>query len=263
MKKPPPPPPKPPAKKLAKPAAKKAVAQPVKKSPAKKAPVAPPEKKAKVMPIDAGRKSKKSSVAKPPAFKRKPKLLVYHDYGNGIVGPKLYTRGNVFDETRPDPERVLEELHKRESDEPSVRMRKAVARLIRMGTPVREALANYGISEGQFHRWRDQAQRDYEDGARSTPCLDFVRVLEIAEAQGEVAATLDARMQAENVMPFLRVRYARNWDGKMAGAAPLTFIKEPEAETPVEDAEAAYMLALLENARGGKKPKESDEPQEN
>lgn len=187
---------------------------------------------------------------------------MFQDYGNGIVGPKLYTRANVFDETRPDPERVLEEQRKKKSDEPTVAERRAVVRLIRMGAPVREALANYGITEGQFNRWRERAQREYEDGHVSTPFLDFVRVLEIAEAQGEVATTLDARIQAENTMAFLRIRYARNWDGKIAGATPLTFIREPEAEVPIEDEEAAYMLAILENARGGKKPSDSDDSQE-
>lgn len=183
-------PPKPPPKKTAKP----------KPAPAK----APPRK---VVPITGAKKAAAKKAAAKKATTRKPKrpnLLIFREYRNQPVGPKLYTRASIYEDDLPDPERVLEEHRKFTKDEPNVAMRRAVVKSIRKGAPVREALANYGITEGQFIRWRERAQRDYEDGARSTPFLDFVRVLEIAEAQGEVMTAQDARLQPENTMGFLR-----------------------------------------------------------
>lgn len=234
-------PPKPPPKKAS-------------KRPATRKPLQP----SKVTPIDALRNGAKKPTTRKP---KRPSLLIFAEYRkNDPVGPKLYTKHAVFDELLPDPELVLEERKKYTKDIPNLLMRRAIVRAIRKGAPVREALLMYGVSEGEFLRWRNIAQQEFEDGKHTSPFLDFIRVLEIAEAQGESMAAMDARVLPENSMPFMRARYARNWDGKMSGAPPLAFLKEPEVEVPMQDEQAAYMLALLENARGGRKRAEDGEP---
>lgn len=244
---------KPPPKLPGKPAKKRVAVKKAAK------PVVKPKAKPKVVPINAPRKSapKKGGARKP----KRPSLLIYAEYRKSDpIGPKLYTKHSVFDDPLPDPELVLEERKKYTKDTPTVHMRRAIVRAIRKGAPVREALLMYGVTEGEFLRWRGIAQQEFEDGKTSSPFLDFIRVLEIAEAQGESMTAMDARVLPENTMPFLRSRYARNWDGKMSGAPPLAFLKEPEVEVPLGDEDAAYMLALLESARGGRKPIEEPEP---
>lgn len=230
----------------------------------------PPKKKTKPATKTTSKKvvsittAKRKAAAKKKAAggkrigKKRPPLLVLQDFGNGRVGPKLFTKGDPYNETLPDPEAVLAEQQKSDGW-PTQRLRRAVSRMIRMGALVRESLAHYGVTENAWKRWLVQAQLDFEAGVKSSPCLDFVRIMEIAEAQGEVITTLDARLNPDNTLPFLKRRYARNWDDKIAGAAPLTLIQEPEVVEQVADEDGAYILSVLENARGGRKQEGEEE----
>ncbi len=166
---------------------------------------------------------------------------------------KLFTKVSPYEQLHPDPEQLLLERANLENG-PTPQLRRAISKLVRLGSDVRAAFANFGVSRQLFQRWQQQAQRDFMDGNFESPCLLLFQSVEISEAQGEVQNTIDARMQTENAFTFLRTRYARNWDAKMAGAAAATFIEAPEEAVPVEDEQGAYILSILEGAHGGNKP---------
>ncbi len=219
------------------------------KKPAKpKAPAGAKSGKPKVVPITKGKPRRRNSG----------RMLFMSEMAgagsNGKTGPKLFTRTTPFDELLPDPAKVLAERKKRGGFKtPPAELIGALRTHIRGGVPVPQALALYGVTSGEFREWQIHAQRDYADGI-SSPFVDFMLMLEILEAQGEALATLDARTQRENVLPLMRIRYARNWDPKMAGANDGRYIAEPEVVEAVADEDAAYLLAILEQAHGGRKP---------
>lgn len=202
----------------------------------KKPPPAAKKGPAKVVSILSGKK------------KRRPKLLAFELYFNKPV--LLYKEVSPYSESHPDP-LALAKYQVKHPPQPTDDLACAVIKLVRQGVPPKTALANFGVTMGIFGKWRRDAQLDYDRGVNS-PFVVFFRAVEIAIAQAESALTLDSRFNFENALPMLRMRFASNWDAKTAGPEESTILEETEEVEEMSDEQSAYLIAIMEAARGGR-----------
>ena len=188
--------------------------------------------------------------------KRRPKLLAFELYNNKPA--PVYKETSPYEESHPDPLALAKYQIKR-PPQPTDELARAVIKLVRMGVPPRTALGNFGVTGGIFAKWRKDAQLDYDRGIHS-PFVTFFRAVEIAIAQAESALTLDARFNFENALPMLRIRFSESWDAKTAGGTDSTLIEETEEAEDIGDEQSAYLIAVMEAARGGRVIEATAEP---
>lgn len=140
-------------------------------------------------------------------------------------------------------------------ESPSEAFLAALVRLVQCAVPVATAFRSLGISNAKYQQWRVRAQQDFNDG-RETAFTRLFTIVEIAENQGEALAAVDARTNPDYSMHVLKFRYGRNWDPKRSIEHPTHFLEENTAGgAEMPDAEAAYILSLLQDTKKGKAEK--------
>jgi hypothetical protein len=156
----------------------------------------------------------------------------------------LPTGVSVYEKLR-DPLSLLRHRISNENQRPSDDLKRDICELVGQGIPIATAFQAFGVSLNSYKQWLYYAQQALDINIHD----DFRELFEavsIAVAQAQAKMFLQARLDPDNTLDLLRMRWPTVF-GKHAGATPdtvLDYSKQVLEQTSEE--EMAYTLSIFQ-----------------